>query len=161
MNNDIAQFAYISDLDRAYLAGFFDADGAIMASMEKHSEKKFGFRVRLVIRIAQKNKIILEEIRNVLKWGHIRDNRGVYEYDIKNQQDVISFIELVYPFSRTKHRQLELARQIAHNLTNVTCREELLEIARLADSLATYNVRSQGRRKNYASLLAQINLKID
>jgi len=48
----------LTDVERAYLAGFFDADGAIMASIERHAEKRYGFRVRLLIKIAQKNRDI-------------------------------------------------------------------------------------------------------
>ena len=44
----------LSEADRAYLAGLIDADGAIMASIEKHREKKFGFRVRVTLKITQK-----------------------------------------------------------------------------------------------------------
>ena len=38
-----------SEVDRAYLAGFLDADGAIMAIIEKHQEKKFDFRIRIIM----------------------------------------------------------------------------------------------------------------
>ena len=30
----------LSEVERAYIAGFLDADGAIMASIERHPEKK-------------------------------------------------------------------------------------------------------------------------
>ena len=42
-----------NEAGRAYLAGLIDGDGAIMATIEKHSEKKIGFRVRLEIKITQ------------------------------------------------------------------------------------------------------------
>ena len=32
-----------AEVDRAYLAGLIDGDGAIMAIIEPHSEKKFRF----------------------------------------------------------------------------------------------------------------------
>ena len=48
-----------SEVDQAYLAGLIDGDGAIMATIEKHSEKKFGFRVRVEVKITQKESNVL------------------------------------------------------------------------------------------------------
>jgi hypothetical protein len=139
----------------SYLAGFFDADGAIMACIEKHHEKKFGFRVRLIIKIAQKNRCFLETIQAELKCGYVRLNRNVYEYDIKNQEDVLSFIDLVFPYVRLKKVQLQLAREIACKLKGMTTFQHLLEIAQLADTLSSFNVRSKNRRKNYVAKIQE------
>jgi len=43
----------VSEVDRAYLAGLLDGDGAVMAVIERHPEKRFGFRVRLEINVTQ------------------------------------------------------------------------------------------------------------
>lgn len=40
-----------SEVDWAYTAGFLDGDGAIMATIERHPEKRFGFRVRVCVKI--------------------------------------------------------------------------------------------------------------
>ena len=37
-----------AEVGRAYLAGLIDGDGAVSATIERHPEKKFGFRVRVV-----------------------------------------------------------------------------------------------------------------
>lgn len=143
----------LSETDRAYLAGLFDADGAIMACIESHSEKKYGFRVRLFIKIAQKNKSFLEKIQRELSWGSVRLNRRVYEYDIRDQKDIISFIDLIYPYSRLKKSQLKIAYKIANS--KIGSKRQLIKIARLADSLAKLNVRSPGRRKNFAQKILE------
>ena len=49
-----------SEVKLAYASGFIDADGAIMACIEKHSEKKFGFRVRVVLKVSQKEIFIIK-----------------------------------------------------------------------------------------------------
>ena len=41
-----------SEAKRAYLAGFLDADGAIMATIERHQEKKFRQDLLKVARFA-------------------------------------------------------------------------------------------------------------
>ena len=38
----------IPEVNKAYLAGFLDGDGAIMALLERHPAKRFGFRVRVM-----------------------------------------------------------------------------------------------------------------
>jgi hypothetical protein len=141
----------LSETDRAYLAGLFDADGAIMACIERQKEKKFGFRVRLQIKIAQKNKQFLQNIQRKLGWGYVRLNRRVYEYDIKDQKDIVSFAKLIYPYSQLKKLRLNFACRIADINLRINTREDLLKAARLADSLAKLNVRSYGRRKNFVS----------
>lgn len=140
----------LSETDRAYLAGLFDADGAIMACIEAQKEKKFGFRVRLFIKIAQKNQPFLKTIWQQLNWGYIRLNRRVHEYDIRDQKHIQLFIDLIFPYSRLKKKQLEFARKIGLANANINKKGDLIKMARLADSLAKLNVRSPGRRKNFA-----------
>ncbi len=122
-----------------------------MASIEKHHEKKFGFRVRLSIKIAQKDKFLLDEIQRDLNYGYVRLNRNVHEYDIKNQEHIIEFIDLIYPYSRIKRNQLVLAREIASKVKCIDSKDDLYKVALLADALAAFNVRSKNRRKNYAT----------
>ena len=95
-----------SAVNCAYLAGLFDGDGAIMACIEHHKEKKFRFRVRIYIKISQKNKRILEKLQQELNCGR-------------------------------------------------NSKKDLIKIAQLADSLSSYNIRSQKRRKNYASKIQE------
>ena len=51
-----------AEVTRAYLAGLIDGDGAISATIEKHSEKKFGFRVRVEIKLTQKDDKLLKSL---------------------------------------------------------------------------------------------------
>lgn len=69
-----------SEAKRAYFAGFLDADGAIMATIEKHQEKKFGFRVRVILKITQRDKEVLKWFLDTFNVGSIRrKNRTTYE----------------------------------------------------------------------------------
>jgi len=142
-----------TEVDRAYLAGFFDGDGAIMACIEYHPEKRFRFRVRMSIKIAQKNEQFLKNIQQRLVWGSVKLNRRVYEYDIRDQKHVEQFIKLIYPYSKLKRKQLQLGLQILSYSINT--RNDLIKVAQLADTLSSYNVRSKGRRKNYTSKIQE------
>jgi len=149
---ELYQETAINRLQCAYLAGFFDADGAIMASIERSAQLRFGFRVRLTIKLAQKNKTILEEIQSMIACGKIRLNRTVFELDIKDQTHVKKFIELVYPHCRVKRMQLELALTIIERKSSVESIQDMYAISLVADALAEKNVRSKGRRKNFSPM---------
>ncbi len=142
-----------SAVNRAYLAGFFDADGAIMACIEKHAEKKFRFRVRLFIKITQKTPLVLEKFKQELGFGRIRLNRHVYDYDLQDQQLIYQFIDLITPYVFVKRPQLRLAKQILD--TKIENLETLIQVAQLADTLSGYNVRSSTRRRNYTSKIQE------
>ena len=140
-----------NEVDRAYLAGLIDGDGAIMAIIEKHSEKKFGFRVRLEIKITQKEEKILLILQKKYQIGRVVANRATYDWVIRDQSDIQTILNFISPYSLAKQPQIKLAGQILN--MNVQTRTDLICVARLADALSRFNVRSKNRRKNYASMI--------
>jgi hypothetical protein len=142
-----------SEATLGYIAGLFDCDGAIMASIESHKEKKFGFRVRIILKLTQKNPQLLHWIHSLLEVGNIAKNRTTFDWIVKNQQDCKEILELIGKYSRGKQNQVQLALQILN--TQVTSKSDLLHIAQLADTLSGFNVRSFGRRLNYASKIQE------
>jgi len=143
------------EVDRAYLAGFLDGDGAIMASIEKHQEKRFGFRVRIIIKISQRDSNNLVWFCDRFKMGRICDNGRSFDWIIKNQNDCALLLNKITLYLKAKHRQAKIAQKILETNSNVDSREKFLEIARLADSLSALNVRSQSRRLNYATMVEE------
>ena len=145
-----------AEVDRAYLAGLIDGDGCIMAVIERHGEKKFGFRVRVSIKITQKDENLLSFLLRRYGVGRIRNNRkgtdqSTFDWIVLNRKDIMSILDLIAPYTKTKCKQVMLARKIL-NLSDAT-RLGLMKMARLADSLSKFNVRSRNRRKNYASMI--------
>ena len=140
-----------SEVELAYAAGFLDADGAIMACIEKHSEKKFGFRVRVFIKVSQKNPDVLGWFLSLFERGFIRKNRTTFDWEIKDQKHAKEVLELLLPFLKGKQQQALSA--IALLNTRIESKQDLLRIASLADALSRLNVRSLNRRKNFASMI--------
>ncbi len=143
----------LSEADRAYLAGLIDADGAIMASIEKHREKRFGFRVRVILKITQKNLRVLRWVHDRLSVGYISQNRTTYDWVVKTQKEALYVLKLVKKYLKGKSKQAQIAMEILH--FRIFSREDLIRVARLADSLASFNPRSRSRRKNYASKIEE------
>lgn len=139
------------EVDRAYLAGLIDGDGAIMATIERHSEKKFGWRVRIEIKITQKEAVILRFLCRKYQVGNVRVNRTTYDWIIRNQDDARMILGLISPYSLAKKRQIQFAMKILN--ASVKSKADLVSVARLADALSKHNVRSKDRRKNYAAMI--------
>ncbi len=143
----------ISEAKIAYTAGFLDADGAIMAVIEQHREKRFGFRVRVVVKITQKDKNVLDWFHRTYNVGQITNNTRAHEWLIRDQSDAKIFLKVICPYLKSKQRQAVIALQILDY--NITTKEELVHVARLADTLSGFNVRSKNRRKNYATKIQE------
>mgnify|MGYP001584771192 CR=1 FL=1 len=146
----------IIESERAYCAGFIDADGAIMVCIEKHAAKKFGFRVRVSVKITQRDKSVAEWFLKKFGVGRIKANRfGTdrtnFEWEVKDQKVAAEVIEILLPYLQFKKRQALLALRILR--TPIRSKAKLQKTARLADRLASFNVRSRLRRKNFASMI--------
>lgn len=145
-----------AEVDRAYLAGLIDGDGCIMATIERHGEKKFGFRVRVSIKITQKDQRLLVSLCRKYGIGNIKTNRQrteklTFDWIILDRNDVRLILDLIEPYTKAKGQQVALARQIL-GLSDAT-QQGLLKMARLADTLSKFNVRSKGRRKNFLAMI--------
>jgi len=143
----------VSKVERAYTAGFLDADGSIMATIEKHQEKRFGFRIRITVKITQKNKKTLEWFKNKYKVGYIRNDRSVSDWLIRDQKIIKYFLKCLLIYLKTKRKQAEIALDILD--VEIKKSKDVLRAARLADSLSQFNVRSKNRRRNFTSIIQE------
>jgi hypothetical protein len=143
----------LSEVERAYLAGFLDGDGAIMALIEKHPEKRFGFRIRLEIKATQYHHCDVAWLPEQTGVGYLRRNLRTYEWIVRDQQAVAWLLEMIAHFSRCKRNQVALAMQILRH--SIESKEDLFQVAQLADALSKFNVRSRLRRKNYAAMVQE------
>ena len=142
-----------SEVDRAYIAGLIDCDGAIMAVIESNKEKKFGFRVRVIVKITQKNPKLLKWVYEQLQVGIVRKNRTTFDWIVRDQQHCTQILILISKYIQGKDAQVRLALEILNS--KIVSIQDLQHIARLADTLSGFNVRSSGRRVNYASKIQE------
>jgi hypothetical protein len=141
----------LSKVELAYLAGLIDGDGAIMAWIERHPEKKFKFRVRLALKVTLNQKQILEWIKKKVKFGYLKRNRNQNEWCSQDQEKIENFLSEILPFLKVKRKQAEIALKIAK--IKVKSLGDLMKKAKLADSLAKLNARSKNIRKNFSNAL--------
>jgi hypothetical protein len=124
-----------------------------MALIEKHSQKRFGFRVRLEINATQSHLEDVAWIPVQTGVGYIRRNLRTYQWVVRDQQAARWLLDMIAPYTRSKANQVALAIQILER--RIESREDLLEVAHLADALSKFNVRSELRRKNHAAMIQE------
>ena len=143
----------LSEVERAYLAGFLDGDGAIMALIERHPEKRFGFRIRLEVKATQYHECDVAWLPEQTGVGYIRRNLRTYEWIVRDQQAVSWLLAMIAPYTRCKQNQVALAIRILEH--PVKSKEDLIQVAQLADALSKFNVRSKLRRRNHAAMIQE------
>jgi len=144
----------ISEVRKAYLAGFIDGDGAIMALLERHPSKRFGCRVRVWVKATQLRQCDVSWLREEFGVGRIQAGHGCWEWLVKDQSDVRWLLEATRPFARVKARQIAIALGILEH--RIGSRDDLVKAAEQADALSLLNVRSRGRRQNTAAMIQEI-----
>jgi len=140
-----------AEVERAYLAGLIDGDGCIMATIEKHREKKFGYRIRIELKVTQKESNLLEWLFQRYQRGRVTQNRSTFDWIVRDKIDARYLLEFIRPYTKSKREQVDIALQIL--AMSDSTRAQLLKMARLADALSKFNVRSKNRRKNYATMI--------
>ena len=150
-----------SDAYYAWIAGFFEGDGAILCYVDKAKGYKFVFRVRVIIKLSQKSNSTLNLIKEELQLGGVYLNRrkdsylNYYDLIISSQEEVLTFINLIKPYLRFKTNQFEIALKILKLRKNINYTSELLVLAKLADSLSVLNVRSGNDGHKYAKMIKE------
>ncbi len=134
----------MSDAEKAYIAGFLDGDGSIMAQLVYRKDYRLGYQIRVSIVFYQKTKHrkILVWLNNKLKYGYVRNrNDGMSEYTIVGLSEVKEVLTILYPYLRLKK---ELARVVLsiitkHPPSRKMTAKKLMMLARLVDSSGTFN----------------------
>jgi intein/homing endonuclease len=144
------------EVKRAYLAGLIDGDGCIMATIERHREMKFGFRVRVELKITQKEDHLLRSLVKEWRIGHVSSNRKdslytTYDWIIREKNDLKQILQFIQPYTRLKKKQVAIALKILQ--TSIKTKQDLIKNAQLADSLSSFNVRSKDRRRNFTVMI--------
>ena len=145
-----------NDLKEAYIAGFLDGDGAVSAIIERHSEKKFRFRVRVCLDFYQHkdNVVVLQYIQKYFGEGSLgKSIRNTHKLSLRNQENLKTILPLLHKYVVVKKRQIEIALKILN--IKINTKNDLLRVAKLADKLSGFNIRSKSIRKNSSKIISR------
>lgn len=130
---------------RAYIAGFLDGDGCIMAQLVKRIGYVYGYQIRTSIVFYQKtkNEKILYWLKKKLSdVGYIRQrNDGMSEYTIVGMQSVKKVIEKLLPHLRLKKQLAKVMIKLINGWprNGRPSIEHYLRLCRQVDASALYN----------------------
>ena len=132
----------MSNEEKAYIAGFLDGDGCIMAQLVRRKDYIYGYQVRTSVVFYQKasHNEILSWLKRKLKHGYIRQrNDGMTEYTIVGFKEVQEVLVLLYPFLRLKKVLARLVLKLIMAHPKRMSPQGLLKVSALVDETATFN----------------------
>jgi hypothetical protein len=127
---------------RAYIAGFLDGDGCIMAQLIRRNGYRLGFQIRVsvVFYQHQSHNEILFWLKRQLGYGYVRDrNDAMCEYTIVGLREVEEVLTSLTPHLRVKkqlaHAVLEIIERHPWRMTA----EDLVALSEKVDATARFN----------------------
>jgi hypothetical protein len=134
----------MSNEEKAYIAGFLDGDGSIMAQLVSRKGYKLGYQIRVSVVFYQKDtrQEFLLWLKEQLGYGYVRiRNDGMCEYTIVGLREVEYVLTLLYPFLRLKkvlaYRMLAIIKQ--HPTQRKMTVSQLVKLSKLVDKTASFN----------------------
>ena len=127
--------------EKAYIAGFLDGDGCIMAQLVRRKDYIYGYQVRTSIVFYQKktHQEILPWLKHHLHYGYIRErNDGMMEYTIVGFKEVKEILLLLYPFLRLKKVLAQKVLDLIEVHPKRMNPQELIRISKLVDATAAF-----------------------
>jgi hypothetical protein len=134
----------LSNEEKAYIAGFLDGDGSIIAQLVHRKDYRLGYQIRVSVVFYQKttHQEFLLWLKKQLGFGYIRARRdGMTEYTIVGLREVDFVLKLLYPFLRLKKN---LARDVLKLIKNhpeqrKMTKAQLIKLSALVDKTARFN----------------------
>ncbi len=133
---------FVSNEELAYIAGFFDGDGCLMAQLVRRKDYIYGYQVRvsLVFYQKQSHQQILAWLKSKLKIGYIRQrNDGMAEYTIVGLNEVRQILTLLQPYLRLKKVLAGKVLKLIEVYPKKMDPKKLIRISRFVDETASFN----------------------
>lgn len=127
----------------AYIAGFLDGDGSIIAQIIKNKDYKYNFTYRLSINFYQKKErhwFILYLYKKLNKYGYYRiRNDNISMYTITGDIEVKKVLKALYPYLRIKKPQAREVLNIIDKRKSIKTKDDFLEVCKLIDKVSDFN----------------------
>ncbi len=131
----------MSNEELAYIAGFLDGDGCVMAQLVRRKDYIYGYQIRVSVVFYQKqsHQEILYWLKDKLIFGYIRQrNDGMVEYTIVGLKEVDKILQLLYPYLRLKKILAGKVLQLIQTHPKKMTAEELIRMSKLVDETAMF-----------------------
>ncbi len=131
----------MSNEEKAYIAGFLDGDGCIMAQLVRRKDYIYGYQVRVSIVFYQKqtHQEILSWLKSKLNYGYIRQrNDGMAEYTIVGFKEAKEILLLLIKYLRLKKVLAQKVIALIHSHPKRMNASELVRMSHLVDETALF-----------------------
>ena len=131
-----------SNIKKAYIAGFLDADGSIYVRAKPNPTYRYGFQVAPFIVFFQsaKDRESFAKVCNLIGYGRMRErNDGILEYVINKVSDIRELLKCIQPYLILKQRQAILMVQILEAKERIKKREDFEALLKRIDSYRKLN----------------------
>lgn len=143
--------------DKAYIAGFLDADGSIYAQLKRNVTYRYKFQisVQVVFFQSKKEKTFMEELCKAIGRGYIRERKdGIIEYIIGDSNSIVWLLSQLIPYLRLKRRQAQLMMEIIEQRNSVKNGSDFLQLAKRIDEFRDLNYSK--KRSNTSQVVRQV-----
>src|SRR3989344_3039326 len=128
--------------EKAYIAGFLDGDGSIYVRAKPNSDYRFGFQIAPYIILFQssKGKEKFEDLCKLIGFGYMRERKdGILEYTINKIADIKELLEVIYPYTILKRKQIELMLKILEAKSKIETESDFKILLELVNSYRDLN----------------------
>ena len=149
----------MSNEELAYIAGFLDGDGCVMAQLVRRKDYIYGYQIRTSIVFYQKlrNQKILRWLKSQIKVGYIRHrNDGMAEYTIVGLREVKDVLKTLLPYLRLKKEIAEQVIKLIEAHPKRMAPKKLVRLSKLVDNTAKFNY---SKKRTNTSEIVRLFLK--
>jgi hypothetical protein len=160
----INSFKLLSEIDKAYIAGFLDGDGSILTQIVKDESYKFKFYIRISIAFYQKsvNYWFLLWLNKVFAphASLIKKASGMSVLTIVAKQPVEDILKELQPYLKIKKPLCKYVLGLIKDLKQVNTEADFLKVCKKVDETANYTY-SKGRVINTQYVQQYLGLPVE
>ena len=132
----------LSSTQKAYIAGFLDADGSIYVRLKPNETYKYKFQVAPSVVFYQHSseRVFLEKLQKLMQIGYLRDrNDEITELTVGDRPSIRRLLKWTTPYLRLKKLQAKLMLEILDKSEQVKSGKDFYKVSKLIDQFGRLN----------------------
>lgn len=140
--------------NKAYIAGFLDADGSIYVQVKRNTSYRYNFQIatNIVFFQSAKNEKFMIDLGKMIGCGYMRRRSdGIIEHIIGDEESIRDFLKNVSPELHLKNKQARLMIEILDQKKNISSAAEFINMVQIIDQFQKLNYSKN--RKNTVEIV--------